>query len=385
MTSFEFIALASHQEIEKIRQAGQLAVKLLSALQPMLKPGMSTLELDIAATSWLKERNATSSLLGYNDYPKSICTNVNATLCNGIPDRSQNLISGDIISITVALQIDGFHGKAERTFWVGEPSPIAKNLVEVTELCLMRGIAEVKPGARIGDIGATIQECAESHGFSVVRDYVGHGIGRQLHAAPQVPNYGIRGKGRKLRPGMVLVIQPIINQGSSAVKILSNQWTVVTQDGQLSAQVAHTVVVTEQGVEILTPMSFLLAQAENLAELSSPEQLPHDIHSKLLKERIVFLGQTITDKVADSIVAQLLFLSVEDGEKDIFLYINSPGGSVAASLAIYDTMNHISSDVATICVGQASIIHRRKREAIFFTSGQGYALPASIRQSTPRF
>lgn len=249
----ETIVLLSSRELEKMRQVGRMAVELLSYLEPMVKSGVSTLELNDAAEAWIQARGAKSAVLGYGGYPKSICTSVNEAVCNSVPNGTQILKNGDIINITVMLQLDGLHGKTSRTFFVGEPSPIARKLVEVTEECLRRGIAQVKPGARTGDIGAAIQEYAEFHGFSVVRDYVGHGIGRVLHTAPQIPHYGTRGKGKKLRPGMVFTIQPMINEGTWEVEILADKWTAVTKDRKLSAQFEHMVAVTDDGVEILTP------------------------------------------------------------------------------------------------------------------------------------
>lgn len=248
----ERIVLLSSREIEKMRQAGRLAAKLLDHLQPMIQPGVSTLELNDEAERWTQHNGAKSAPLGYHDFPKSICTSVNEVVCHGIPNAKQLLQEGDIINIDVTPILDGFHGDTSRTFFVGTPSPIAKKLVEVTYESMMRGIAAVKPGNRIGDIGAAIQEYAEANGFSVVRDFVGHGINRIFHTAPQVPHYGTRGKGKRLRPGMVFTIEPMINQGTWEVEILADKWTAVTKDRQLSAQFEHTIAVTSEGVEILT-------------------------------------------------------------------------------------------------------------------------------------
>jgi methionyl aminopeptidase len=248
----ETIVLLSSREIEKMRQAGRLAAQLLDHLAPMVKPGVSTLELNDEAERWTQAHGAKSAPLGYHGFPKSICTSVNEVVCHGIPNAKQILKDGDIINIDVTPLLDGFHGDTSKTFFVGTPSPIAKKLVEVTEECLRRGIAEVKPGARIGDIGAAIQEYAESHGFSVVRDFVGHGISNIFHTAPQVPHYGTRGKGKRLRPGMVFTIEPMINEGTWEVEVLADKWTAVTKDRKLSAQFEHTISVTENGVEILT-------------------------------------------------------------------------------------------------------------------------------------
>lgn len=248
----EPIALMSQREIEKMREAGHLAARLLAYLEPMVQPGVSTLELNDAAEAWTQKHGAKSAPLGYHGFPKSICTSVNDVVCHGIPSAKQILRDGDIINIDVTPLVDGYHGDTSKTFFVGEPSPLARKLVEVTQECLMRGIAEVKPGARIGDIGAAIQAYAEANGFSVVRDFVGHGIGRIFHCAPQIPHYGTRGKGKKLRPGMVFTIEPMINEGTWEVEVQADKWTALTKDRKLSAQFEHTVAVTETGVDILT-------------------------------------------------------------------------------------------------------------------------------------
>jgi methionine aminopeptidase, type I len=250
--AIETIVLLSSREIEKMRQAGRLAAELLDHLEPMVKPGVSTLELNDEAERWTQAHGAKSAPLGYHGFPKSICTSINEVVCHGIPNAKQILKDGDIINIDVTPTVDGYHGDTSKTFFIGTPSPIAKKLVEVTQECLRRGIAEVKPGARIGDIGAAIQEYAEANGFSVVQDFVGHGVSRIFHTAPQVPHFGKRGKGKRLRPGMVFTIEPMINEGTWQVEVLADKWTAVTKDRKLSAQFEHTVAVTEDGVEILT-------------------------------------------------------------------------------------------------------------------------------------
>jgi methionyl aminopeptidase len=249
----EVITLLSSREIEKMRRAGRLAAELLHYLGTLVQPGISTLELDNEAERWTQKHGAKSAPLGYKGYPKSICTSVNEVVCHGIPNAKQILKEGDIINIDVTLIVDGYHGDTSKMFFVGEPSPIARKLVEVTDECRRRGIAAVKPGARIGDIGAAIQEYAEAQGFSVVEDFVGHGIGNVFHTAPQIPHYGKRGTGKKLRAGMVFTIEPMINEGTHEVEVLKDNWTAVTRDRKLSAQCEHTVAVTETGVEILTP------------------------------------------------------------------------------------------------------------------------------------
>ncbi len=255
----EPIILLSSREIEKMRQAGRLAAELLSYLEPMVQPGVSTLELNDAAEAWTQARGAKSAPLGYpsgskNPFPKSICTSVNEVVCHGIPNAKQILQDGDIINIDVTPLLDGYHGDTSRTFLVGEPSPLARKLVEVTEECMWRGIRAVKPGARVGDIGAAIQEYAEAQGFSVVRSFVGHGVGRIFHTEPQIPHYGTRGRGKKLRPGMVFTIEPMINEGTWEVETLADEWTAVTLDRKLSAQFEHTIAVTNDGVEVLTTL-----------------------------------------------------------------------------------------------------------------------------------
>ena len=257
------IILMSSREIEKMRQAGQVAAQLLRYLEPMVKPGTTTLELNDAAEAWTQAKGAKSAPLGYpsgseNPFPKSICTSVNEVVCHGIPNAKQILKSGDIINIDVTPLVEGYHGDTSRTFIVGEPSPLARRLVEVTEECLWRGIRAVKPGGRVGDIGAAIQEYAEAQGFSVVRDFVGHGVGRIFHAEPQIPHYGTRGKGKKFRPGMVFTIEPMINEGTWEVEVMADQWTALTKDRKLSAQFEHSIVVTANGVDVLTALPELV-------------------------------------------------------------------------------------------------------------------------------
>lgn len=246
------IVLLSSREIDKMRRAGRLAAELLQHLGRMVEPGVSTLQINDEAERWTQSHGAKSAPLGYNGFPKSICTSVNEVVCHGIPNAKQILRDGDIINIDVTLIVDGYHGDTSEMFFAGTPSPKAKKLVEVTEECRRRGIAAVKPEARIGDIGAAIQEYAEAQGFSVVRDFVGHGVSNIFHTAPQIPHYGTRGKGKRLRPGMVFTIEPMINEGTWEVEVQSDKWTALTRDRQLSAQCEHTVAVTEDEVEILT-------------------------------------------------------------------------------------------------------------------------------------
>ncbi|EKQ67854.1 methionine aminopeptidase, type I [Leptolyngbyaceae cyanobacterium JSC-12] len=253
MEQLERITLLSSREIEKMRRAGRLAAQLLHHLGTLVKPGVTTLELDEEAERWTQAHGAKSAPLGYKGYPRSICTSVNEVICHGIPNAKQVLKDGDIINIDVTLIVDGYHGDTSKMFFVGEPSPLARKLVEVTDECRRRGIEAVKEGARIGDIGAAIQEYAEAQGFSVVRDFVGHGISNVFHTAPQIPHYGKRGTGKKLRAGMVFTIEPMINVGTHEAEILEDGWTALTRDRQLSAQCEHTIAVTKDGYEILTP------------------------------------------------------------------------------------------------------------------------------------
>ncbi|MBG0741884.1 MAG: type I methionyl aminopeptidase [Cylindrospermopsis raciborskii KL1] len=246
------IILLSAREIEKMRRAGSLAAQLLQHLEPLVKPGVTTQELNDEAEAWTQAHGARSAPLGYMGFPKSICTSLNEVICHGIPSSQRVLKKGDIINIDVTPVLDGYHGDTSKTFIVGEARPIAKKLVEVTQKCLYLGIAEIRPGGRIGDIGAAIQEHAESHGFSVVRDFVGHGINKIFHTAPDIPHFGTRGTGRLLRPGMVFTIEPMINEGSYEFEMLADGWTAITRDRKLSAQFEHTIAVTENGVEILT-------------------------------------------------------------------------------------------------------------------------------------
>lgn len=255
---FRGITLLSSREIDAMRPACKLSSKLLDFLAPMVQPGISTLELNDAAERWTRQHNATSAPLGYpgpagsENFPMSICTSINEVVCHGIPNKKDVLQDGDIINIDVTPLLNGYHGDSSRTFLVGDVDPVARKLVEVTEKAMWKGIEAVKVGGRIGDIGAAIQAYAESEGFSVVRDFVGHGVHRIFHTEPQVPHYGVKGKGKKIRPGMVFTIEPMLNVGTYEVVLQPDQWTAVTQDGELSAQFEHTLAVTKSGVEVLT-------------------------------------------------------------------------------------------------------------------------------------
>lgn len=251
----EPIELMSQRGMEKMRSAGRFAANLLAHLEVMVAPGVSTLELNDEAERFTKEFGATSAPLGYpggpGSFPKSICTSVNEVVCHGIPSASQTLKDGDIINIDVTPILDGYHGDTSKTFFVGTPSDEARSLVELTRECLKRGIACVRPGVRLREIGAAIQEHAESHGYSVVRDFVGHGTGRIFHTSPQVAHYD-NGDKTRLRPGMVFTIEPMINCGTWKIEVLDDGWTAVTKDRRLTAQFEHTLGVTEEGYEIFT-------------------------------------------------------------------------------------------------------------------------------------
>lgn len=249
------IPIHNAEEIDKMRLAGYLAAELLDYIEPFVQPGITTSKLnDLCHRYQVEVQGTIPAPLNYGDppYPKSICTSVNHVICHGIPD-DKPLRDGDIVNIDVTVIKDGWHGDSSRMFYVGDKvSPYAKRLVEVTHACMMKGIAEVKPGATLGDVGEAIQSYAEQNGYSVVREFCGHGVGRLFHQPPQVLHYGTRGTGAKLAPGMIFTIEPMINQGSRKLRILSDHWTVVTKDHSLSAQWEHEVLVTETGHEILT-------------------------------------------------------------------------------------------------------------------------------------
>ncbi len=239
-------------EIEKMRVAGRLAADVLRMIRPHVKAGITTGELDKICHDYIVNvQEAIPAPLNYKGYPRSICTSVNHQVCHGIPG-DKKLKKGDIVNIDVTVIKDGYHGDTSKMFFVSEPSVQAKRLVRVTHECMIKGIEIVRPGTRLGDIGHAIQGHAEAHGFSVVREYCGHGIGREFHEDPQILHYGQPGTGMALEPGMTFTVEPMINAGKKEVKLLPDNWTVVTRDHSLSAQWEHTVLVTESGHEILT-------------------------------------------------------------------------------------------------------------------------------------
>jgi methionyl aminopeptidase len=251
------IQIKSPEDIETMRVAGRLAAEVLDFIGPQVKPGVTTGEIDSLCHDYMvKVQKTIPAPLnyappGYQPYPRSICTSINHQVCHGIPGDKQ-LKHGDIVNIDVTVIKDGYHGDTSRMFYVGEPSIQARRLCETTYECMWLGINAVKAGARFGDIGAVIQKHAEGHGYSVVREFCGHGIGRKFHEEPQVLHYGRAGTGITLQAGMIFTIEPMINAGKAAIRELADGWTIVTKDHSLSAQWEHTVLVTETGHEVLT-------------------------------------------------------------------------------------------------------------------------------------
>jgi methionyl aminopeptidase len=245
------IILKSPEEIACMRRAGRVVALAHQVLAEMIKPGISTESLDRAVAELFSREGAKPAFKGYHGFPANICTSVNEVVVHGIPGR-QVLEEGDIIGIDIGSVVDGFYGDAAATYPVGRISSEAERLLRVTEEALALGIAQAIPGRRLSDISHAIQRHVEANGYSVVRDFVGHGIGRAMHEAPQIPNYGPPGRGVRLKPGMTLAIEPMVNAGTHEVVVLADEWTVATRDGALSAHFEHTVLVTENGPEILT-------------------------------------------------------------------------------------------------------------------------------------
>ncbi|MBI3322339.1 MAG: type I methionyl aminopeptidase [Candidatus Omnitrophica bacterium] len=245
------IELKSPRQIQIMREAGRVVAEVIEAVRAKVKPGVTTVELDETARETIAKLGAQPAFKGYRGFPAHICTSVNEQVVHGIPSR-RALKEGDIIGIDVGAVVEGYYGDAAVTVAVGKVSEQARELMRVTEEALERGIAMAKPGARLSDISHAVQAEVESHGFSVVREFVGHGIGTQLHEAPQIPNYGKPGYGVELKPGMVLAIEPMVTAGAAPVRVLEDGWTAVTVDGSLSAHFEHTVAIGEGGPEILT-------------------------------------------------------------------------------------------------------------------------------------
>ncbi len=246
------IILKNNQEIRKMLEAGRIVEAALQLMERSIRPGISTAELDRIAEEFITKQGAVPSFKGYGGFPGSICASVNDVVIHGIPSSRVILREGDIIAVDMGAMKDRYHGDAARTFAVGEVSQQAKDLIRVTEESFFKGLDQFRIGNRLGDISHAIGAHITAAGFGVVKDYVGHGIGRNLHEQPNVPNFGTPGKGAVLREGMVLAIEPMVNVGSYEVKILKDQWTVKTRDGSLSAHYENTVALTEHGPQLLT-------------------------------------------------------------------------------------------------------------------------------------
>lgn len=247
------VVLKSSKEIEKMRRAGHVVRQVLEQVRAAVKPGVTTADLDKVAEEVLNGFGAKAAFKGYHGYPAVLCASVNSEVVHGIPSSKRVLKEGDIVSLDFGAIVDGYYGDSAITVAVGEKiDPKTERLLKVTEESLHKAIAVVKPGATLGDIGAAVQQMVEAEGFSVVRDFVGHGIGTNMHEDPQVPNYGSAGKGMKLKAGMVFAIEPMVNAGKPEVRVLKDGWTAVTDDGSMSAHFEHTVAVTDTGATILT-------------------------------------------------------------------------------------------------------------------------------------
>ncbi len=246
------VEIKSAEAIGHMRSVGRLAADVLDMIGPHVQPGITTDEIDDICHAYITEvQGAIPAPLNYRGFPKSVCTSVNHQVCHGIPGNKR-LKRGDIVNVDVTVIKDGYHGDTSKMFFVGEPSVLARRLVTVTQQAMRRGIAAVRPGATLGDIGHAIQQFVEAQGFSVVREYCGHGIGREFHEDPQVLHYGSPGEGMVLQAGMCFTVEPMVNAGKRFIKLLPDGWTVVTKDRSLSAQWEHTVLVTPDGHEILT-------------------------------------------------------------------------------------------------------------------------------------
>lgn len=263
------VSVKTFKEVEAMRIVGQMAADTLLAVGEMIKPGITTEDINKFVHDDTVRRGGWPAPLNYHGFPKSVCTSINEVVCHGIPGR-RVLEPGDIINVDVTTIFKGFFGDTSATFYVGKPSPEAKHVTEVSRRSLELAIAEVREGARLGDIGAAIQAFAEAEGCSVVRAFVGHGIGRQFHEAPQVSHVGKRGQGMRLRAGMCFTIEPMINLGGHEVEVLDDKWTAVTADRSLSAQFEHTIVVTKTSCEVLTRRNRKLVNSEIFGDVFSP-------------------------------------------------------------------------------------------------------------------
>jgi methionyl aminopeptidase len=246
------VELKSSNEIVKMQESGRMVAKVLNKLKSMVKPGITTQELDDTARKMTRDFGARAAFLGYRGFPAAVCVSVNEVVVHGFPSKKKILKDGDIVSLDFGVEYGGYYADSALTAGVGTVSKIARKLMEVTEQSLYKGIEKAAVGYRLGDVSSAVQKYAESKGFSVVRDYVGHGVGKKLHEDPMVPNYGREGTGIFLQPGMVIAIEPMINEKKYDVKTLDDDWTVVTVDKGLSAHFEHTVAITESGPLILT-------------------------------------------------------------------------------------------------------------------------------------
>ena len=246
------IELKTDKEIEKMRSAAQIVARTLDLMEEKIEPGISTEELNEIADRYIRSQGAEPTFLGYHNYPKSICVSIDEEVVHGIPVKTRKLKAGQIVSVDIGTLVDGFNGDAARTFAVGEISDEARRLLDVTRKALEDGISQARVGKWLGDISHAVQKTAEEAGFSVVRDLVGHGIGRKMHEEPQIPNYGVPGTGIQLKAGMVFAIEPMVNIGGYRVKTRPDRWTIATEDGSLSAHFEHDVAITENGPDILS-------------------------------------------------------------------------------------------------------------------------------------
>lgn len=246
------ILIKSAAEIERMRRSGRALRQVHDAVKAWVRVGASTMELERAAAAKMAELGVVSAFKGYHGYPAVLCTSVNAEVIHGIPSDKTVLKDGDVVSIDSGVVVDGFYSDAAVSYAVGEPAEATKKLLRVTEASLYAAIEQARPGNRLGDVGSAVQRMCEAEGYGVVREFVGHGIGKSMHEDPQVPNLGDPGKGPRLKPGMVLAIEPMINAGSAEVKVLADGWTAITVDGSLSAHFEHTVAITKDGPVILT-------------------------------------------------------------------------------------------------------------------------------------
>jgi methionyl aminopeptidase len=247
------IVYKSPEEVDRMRKAGRIVAGTIERVLAHVRPAVTTAHLDAVAEAYIHERGALPSFKGYRGFPASICTSLNNEIVHGIPSDARVLKEGDIISLDFGAIWEGFHADSAVTVFVGQPpSSEAEKLVRVTEEALEAGIAQIRPGGRLSDVSHAVEQVVEGAGFAVVREYVGHGIGRNLHEDPQIPNYGAPGRGPEMRPGLVIAVEPMVNMGDWPTRVLADEWTVVTEDGSLSAHFEHTIAVTEDGHEVLT-------------------------------------------------------------------------------------------------------------------------------------